>query len=141
MLLNRRNRTLVAEINVVPYIDVTLVLLLVFMITAPMVESGVEVDLPSADATQIDTTNALPVIVTVDRSGLYYLNVAQDPETSLDLTALMTQVVAHVRINPNVPVMVRGDRDVAYGEVIEAMAILKQVGIAKVGLMTQGLEN
>ncbi len=141
MLLNRRNRTLVAEINVVPYIDVTLVLLLVFMITAPMVESGVEVNLPSADATQIDTTNALPVIVTVDRSGLYYLNVAQDPETSLDLTALMTQVVAHVRINPNVPVMVRGDRDVAYGEVIEAMAILKQVGIAKVGLMTQGLEN
>jgi biopolymer transport protein TolR len=141
MLLNRSKRKLVAEINVVPYVDVTLVLLLVFMITAPMVESGVEVDLPTAEATQIDTTNALPVIVTVDRAGLYYLNVAEDPESSLDLTALMTQVVAHTRVNPKVPVMVRGDKDVPYGEVIEAMAILKQVGIPKVGLMTQGMDQ
>jgi biopolymer transport protein TolR len=141
MLLNRSKRKLVAEINVVPYIDVTLVLLLVFMITAPMVESGVEVDLPTAEATQIDTTNALPVIVTVDRAGLYYLNVADDPESSLDLTALMTQVVAHTRVNPKVPVMVRGDKDVPYGEVISAMAYLKQAGVTKVGLMTQGMEK
>ncbi len=120
-----------AEINVVPYIDVMLVLLVIFMVTAPLLNEGVKVDLVRADADQIDSRQQEPVVLTVDKDGNYFIDKeAKEPE------AIRAYAAAVLRRNPKVEFMVRGDRAVAYEAVVNAMVLLQQGGVPSVGLIT-----
>jgi len=135
-----RGRRSVAEINVVPYIDVMLVLLVIFMITAPLLTQGVKVDLPQAAAEPIESDVQEPLVVTVDINGNYYLNVGEEEKTSIDHQALVNKVAAVLRLKPKTPVMVRGDKDVLYGKVVVAMGLLQRAGAPSVGLITEAPE-
>lgn len=131
-----KKRKPMAEINVVPYIDVTLVLLIIFMITAPLVQNGVDVDLPQANTQAVDPSDEPPVIVSINHQGQYFINIGGDEETPVDPNILLVRVAAVLRNNPNTPVYIRGDSSVSYGKVVTAMAALKNSGVPSVGLMT-----
>ncbi len=133
----RIRRRPMSEINVVPYIDVMLVLLVIFMVTAPLMYQGVNVDLPQASAEPLPPEETEPVVVEVDREGRLYLNVGEAPSEPMAAADMITTVAAILRQNPRTRVLVRGDRDVAYGRVIEAMARLQEAGVPQVGLVTQ----
>jgi len=135
----RYKKKVMAEINVVPYIDVMLVLLIIFMITAPLLTQGVKVELPqaAAEAMQNDSKNNEPLIVTVSADGDYFLNVGDDIESSVNHETLVARVAAVLRHQPGTPVMVRGDKNVNYGKVIVAMALLQKAGAPSVGLITE----
>ena len=135
-----------SEINVVPYIDVMLVLLIIFMITAPLLNLGVEVQLPEADAKPLETKqNEEPLVVTVLKNGDLYLNAGGDLDGTtsglIDAESLVTTVSAIVRRNPEIQVLVGGDRAVGYGEVYNAMVLLQRAGVLKVGLMSDPLDT
>ena len=131
--MRRKRRKPVSDINVVPYIDVMLVLLIIFMVTAPLMNLGVELDLPQANANPLETPED-PLIVSVDRDGAFFLTIGGVRE-SIDLEGLTTKVGAFVRNNPKVPVLVGGDRSVDYGTVYQAMVALQAAGAPRVGLM------
>jgi biopolymer transport protein TolR len=143
---NKRNkRRPMAEINVVPYIDVMLVLLVIFMITTPLLNLGVEVNLPNADAAPMESEqNDEPMVVTVLKNGDLYLNAGgeADDVTSglIDSESLVTTVAAIVRRNPEIQVLVGGDEEVGYGHVYNAMVLLQKAGVTKVGLMSDPLD-
>jgi len=126
-----------SEINVVPYIDVMLVMLVIFMITAPLLNQGVDVDLPQADGEPMDDTQQDPVVLTVDAQGRYFLNVGGDPEQEIDAETLLLRTAAVLRQRPRAVVLVRGDANVDYGLVVAAMSLLQQAGASKVGLVTE----
>jgi biopolymer transport protein TolR len=128
-----------AEINVVPYIDVTLVLLIIFMITAPLIQSGVDVDLPQANSQQVDQDNApTPVIITIDKSGQYFIDLGNGSDEQPVSASEVLLLTAAVRKNkPKTQVYIRGDKQVAYGKVVTVMAALKNAGVPNVGLMTE----
>lgn len=130
----------IAEINVVPYIDVTLVLLIIFMITAPLVQTGVDVDLPQADAVAVEQKNTPPIIVTVDQQGQFYIDIGSNNETAVSAEVLLYRVAAVLRNKPETQVYIRGDHNVAYGKVVVVMAALKNAGVPNVGLMTRAFE-
>ncbi len=132
MPYRRRRKRLMSEINVVPYIDVMLVLLVIFMITAPLLSRGIQVELPRAAAKTVDARRHKPLVVTVDRAGRYYLD--DDP---MSAQALAVHVGAVLRRAPATPVLVRGDRSVDYGKVIEVMALLQEAGAPRIGLVTE----
>jgi len=136
----RKRRRPVSEINVVPYIDVMLVLLIIFMVTAPLISQGVKVDLPKASANPIEQEDNPPLIASVDVKGRYYLNVGDAQETPMDGADLATLVQAQLQKDPNTPVVVKGDGQVAYNEVIQLMVLLQQAGVPSVGLMTDPVE-
>ena len=136
-----KKRRPMAEINVVPYIDVMLVLLIIFMITAPLLQQGVEIDLPQASAKPLPPDQDEPVVVSVDKKGDFYLDIGDQPDKPIDAQLLINRVAAVRQLKPNVPVLVRGDRDVGYGSVIDAMVLLQKAGIEKVGLMTEQPEQ
>lgn len=140
MLQRKRNKQL-AEINVVPYIDVMLVLLVIFMITAPLLSQGVKVDLPKAAAQPLVSKHKEPIIVSIDAQGKYYLNIAADPSKVITPDNLAAQVAAELKQtdNPNEPrkVLVKGDKNVNYGDVVQAMVLLQNSGAESVGLMTE----
>jgi biopolymer transport protein TolR len=134
-----------SEINVVPYIDVMLVLLVIFMITAPLLNLGVEVELPEADAEPLDTQHSdEPLVITVLKNGDLYLNAGGDLDGTssglIDAESLVITVSAIVRRNPEIQVLVGGDRAVGYGEVYNAMVLLQKAGVQKVGLMSDPLD-
>ena len=129
-----------AEINVVPYIDVTLVLLIIFMITAPLVQTGVEVDLPQADSSTIDQENNLPIIVSIDKKGDYYIDVGEQEEESVSAQTLLVRVMAVLKNKPKTQIYIRGDHTVDYGKVVTIMTALKNAGVPSVGLMTSPLD-
>ena len=131
----------ISEINVVPYIDVTLVLLIIFMITAPLLQTGVEVDLPQAEAKPIDEPSSPPLIVSIDADGRLFLDVGDRQDEPLLPEELTVKVVAVLRHKPDTGVFVRGDARVGYGKVVAVMAALKKAGIAKVGLITRHVEE
>lgn len=137
MARQRNKKKPMGEINVVPYIDVMLVMLVIFMITAPLLNQGVDVDLPQADAEPMDEQQQDPLVLSVDAEGRYYLNIGGDPETPIDAETLVTRAAAVLRQRPKTPVMVRGDASVDYGRVVAAMALLQQAGAEKVGLVTE----
>lgn len=137
MRRHQKKRKPMAEINVVPYIDVMLVLLVIFMITAPMLQQGVEIDLPTASAKPIEETQTEPLIVEVDAHGNYFLSINQPPSENLSTKDLMIKTAAYIQRNPDAQVLVRGDKNVPYGKVVAAMVRLKDAGVPKVGLMTQ----
>ncbi|MDX1380839.1 MAG: protein TolR [Xanthomonadales bacterium] len=139
----RARRRPMAEINVVPYIDVMLVLLVIFMITAPLLNLGVEVELPEANAEPLDSQeNEEPLVVTVLENGDLYLNAGGDMGAAglIDPESLVSTVSAIVRRNPGIQVLVAGDRNVGYGSVYEAMVLLQQAGVTRVGLMSDPLD-
>ncbi|MDH5230153.1 MAG: protein TolR [Gammaproteobacteria bacterium] len=133
----RPRRKTMSEINVVPYIDVMLVLLVIFVITTPLLTQGVKVSLPQATAEPMESETLEPLVVTVDKNGNYYLNVGEDEKATIDHQALVNKVAAVLRHKPETPVMVRGDRDVNYGKVVTAMALLQKAGAPSVGLITE----
>ena len=132
----QRRRKPMSEINVVPYIDVMLVLLVIFIITAPLLSQGVKVDLPEAQAKPVETTEAETLVVTVDRNGKYFL---EDKE--IEAEALQKKVRAILSQQPKTPVLIRGDRQVPYGTVVKAMVLLQQSGATSVGLITEPPAN
>ncbi len=125
-----------AEINVVPYIDVMLVLLVIFMITVPLLTEGVKVDLPQADANPLQEEAQRPIVFTVDKAGQYYVTYDDDKSVPLDEQELLLKASALIRHNPRAPVLVNGDRDVVYAQVVRLMVLLQQAGAASVGLLT-----
>ena len=146
MEARRGRRRPMAEINVVPYIDVMLVLLVIFMITAPLLNLGVEVELPKADAEPLDTEqNIEPLVVTVLTNGDLYLNAGGDLDGTssglIDPETLVKTVSAIVRRNPDLQVLVGGDKRVDYGQVYNAMVLLQKAGVSKVGLMSDPLDT
>jgi len=139
MEARRQRRRLMAEINVVPLIDVMLVLLIVFMITAPLITQGVRVDLPEADAEIVDDNDELTLVVSIDAAGLYYISlgeVSEDPEAVL-LETLGENVSRIMNQNPSVPVFLEADAAVNYGLVMSLMATLEDAGAPSVRLITQ----
>ena len=130
-----------AEINVVPYIDVMLVMLVIFMITAPLLTQGVKVDLPEASADPIEDADKEPVIVNVDAAGNLYLSVGNTPDQPIDADTLVNNVAAVLRRQPGKSVLVRGDHAVDYGTVVSAMVLLQQAGAPRVGLVTEPPEE
>ncbi|MDN5848494.1 MAG: protein TolR [Nitrococcus sp.] len=136
MNARRHRRRLLAEINVVPYIDVSLVLLVIFMVTAPLLYQGVEVNLPQANAEPIPPQQNAPIIVVLDRDGNYYLTIGEDRGKAVTSRSLLVKVAAVMRQRPKTQVLIRGDKQVPYGKIVEMMARLQQVGVAQVGLMT-----
>jgi biopolymer transport protein TolR len=141
MASTRKRRRMMGEINVVPYIDVMLVLLVIFMITAPMLSQGVKVDLPQTDSQPIPQDDSEPLVVTVDASGAYYLSLGEDPKSPLDADVLLAQLGEVLNKQPGKPVYVKGDRHVAYGKVVELMALIQAAGVPSVGLMTEAPEE
>ena len=127
----------VAEINVVPYIDVMLVLLIIFMITAPIIQQGVEIDLPQANANPLPPEQNEPLVLTVSKAGEYFLNIGDDVEKPIDSQLVVNRVAAVIKYRPDTPVLVRGDHRVDYGHVTAAMVLLQSAGVDKVGLMTE----
>ncbi|ADZ91221.1 protein TolR [Marinomonas mediterranea] len=132
----RAHRKQVAEINVVPYIDVMLVLLVIFMITAPMLTQGVDVELPNANAAPIQQEETDVLIASVDKSGQYFIDIGGE-QSPISLADLQTRVKKVLSQNPNIPVLVRGDKNVSYGEVIGLMVSLQGAGVPNVGLVTE----
>ncbi len=136
MSRRRQTRRPMAEINVVPYIDVMLVLLVIFMITAPLLTEGVKVELPRADANPIQEDAQRPIVFTVDREGRYYVTYDDDRSRPLERDVLLEKAAALIRHNPRAPVLVKGDRAVPYAKVVELMVLLQQAGASSVGLLT-----
>ncbi len=138
-LRSRRKKSLVSEINVVPYIDVMLVLLVIFMVTAPLLSTGVDVELPSADAAPTEDLELEPFVLTVDKEGRYYLNDGEEPIESA--AEIKRQAAIILQKEPKTPFMVRGDNAVNYGEVVDGMVLLQAAGVEKVGLVTNAPEQ
>ena len=134
----RRPRKLNAEINVVPYIDVTLVLLIIFMITTPLMYLGVDVNLPESKANTIDIDSE-PAVINVTDKGDLYLSIGGEYEL-LDSETLQKKLAAFVKVNPDVPIMIGADKAVSYGQVYQAMAVAQQAGAKKVGLISEPIK-
>jgi biopolymer transport protein TolR len=132
-----KKRRAVSEINVVPYIDVMLVLLIIFMITAPIVQQGVEIELPKVSANSLPPEQQEPVILTVSKTGDYYLNIGDDLKKPVSDDVIMQRIALVLKQKPQTPILVRGDKDADYGSVTTAMVLLQSAGVEKVGLMTE----
>ena len=134
---HRVRRRPMSEINVVPYIDVMLVLLVIFVITTPLLTQGVKVDLPQAEAEPLDAETQEPLVVTVDAAGDYYVNYGENQGSPVEPQVLAARVGALLRHRPGLAVVVRGDENVPYGDVVILMTILQRAGAPSVGLMTE----
>ncbi|MET3998932.1 protein TolR [Marinobacterium sp. MBR-109] len=133
----RKQRKINAEINVVPYIEVMTVLLVIFMLTSPMLTQGVDVNLPQAGAEPVETEDEEPLVLTVDREGQYYINVGGDDRVPISREEVASRVGKVLASAPQKLLLVRGDRDVNYDQVIQLMVLLQQVGATSVGLVTE----
>jgi biopolymer transport protein TolR len=138
MMDSTRKRRLMGEINVVPYIDVMLVLLIIFMVTAPMLTQGIKVDLPEAAAEPLDPEmqDSEPLILSVDAAGSFYLNVGDDEEQPREPAQIVRLVETVLKRKPETPVLVKADENVAYGSVVTGMGLLQHAGAKKVGFLT-----
>ena len=134
-------RRQMAEINVVQYIDVTLVLLIIFMITTPMLQSGVEVDLPRAQAAMIEQKDDTPpFIISIQHSeegGKYFINVGNGEDEPVTLEEIYPRIEAVLKNKPETQILINADKNIDYGTVVVTMATLKQAGVPSVGLMTK----
>ncbi len=126
-----------AEINVVPYIDVMLVLLVIFMITAPLLTQGVKVDLPQQDAEPLPAEADDPVVVSVNVAGDFFIDIGEGKNDPVDEDTLLARVAAVLKYKPRTPIMVRGDSNVDYGRVMQAMVLVQRAGAPNVGLITE----
>jgi biopolymer transport protein TolR len=135
MAQSSRKRKLMGDINVVPYIDVMLVLLIIFMATAPLLTQGIKVDLPTAQTEPL-SAESNPLILTIDRVGKLSLNVGSHPENALDEDTVAARAAAAIRRKPDISVLVKADRTIAYGRLVDAMVILQKAGAKKIGFVT-----
>jgi biopolymer transport protein TolR len=137
-----QKRKLMGEINVVPYIDVMLVLLVIFMVTAPLLTQGIEVDLPKANAEPIETVpDHDPLVVSVDAEGNLYLNAGDNEDQPQAGTEITRRVGIILGEKPETPVYVKADRAVPYGNVVGAMVVLQQAGASNIGFVTDPLDT
>ena len=139
MAANPRRRKLMGEINVVPYIDVMLVLLIIFMITAPLLTQGVQVELPDANALPLDPEllkDREPLVLSVDRDGRYYLNVGDHEDAAIEAKEVARRAAAVLGRDKGTPVLVKADERVPYGRVVQGMVLLQQAGATKIGFLT-----
>ncbi len=137
-----KKRKLMGEINVVPYIDVMLVLLIIFMVTAPLLTQGIEVDLPKANAEPIESVpDHDPLVVSVDAEGNLYLNAGDNEDQPQAGAEIMRRVGIILGEKPQTPVFVKADRAVAYGNVVGAMVVLQQAGATNIGFVTDPLDT
>jgi biopolymer transport protein TolR len=137
-----KKRKLMGEINVVPYIDVMLVLLIIFMVTAPLLTQGIKVELPKAGAEPIeDVPNHPPIVISVDVDGNLYINLGDDKEQPASSQEIIAKTSAVLRNRAETPVLVKADRAVPYGNVVGAMVLLQQAGADNVGFVTDPLDT
>ncbi len=137
----RKRRKPMSDINVVPYIDVMLVLLVIFMISTPLLTQGVKVELPQAETEALNVKPADTLIVKVDVNGNYYLAVGTNKEIPVEREVLAAQVAAQRELKPELSVLVAGDKEVRYIYIMDVLALLNQAGIPNVGLMTKSLDE
>lgn len=131
------SKRLMADINVVPYIDVMLVLLVIFMITAPLVTQGINVELPSANSQAIDLQKLEPIVITVKKDGSYYMDIGENSEKAASLAQVESIIDKVIRNKPQTPVLVSGDENVKYAAVINLMASLQRAGVVNLALLTE----
>ena len=136
MKRNKHKHKLVAEINVVPYIDVTLVLMVIFMITAPLLMQGVKVELPVANSAPIESEERDPFIVSVKDDGTYWVD-EKGINQPKSLSLVKDRVAKILRQQPETPMLVWGDKEVDYGSVVNLMSELQRAGASSVGLVTE----
>ncbi len=137
-----QKRKLMAEINVVPYIDVMLVLLVIFMVTAPLLTQGIEVELPKANAEPIESVpDHEPLVLSVDADGNFYINAGDDEDKPSSGQKIATIVGVILGEKPETPVFVKADRAVSYGNVVGAMVVLQQAGASNIGFVTDPLDT
>ena len=141
MAHRQKTRRPMAEINVVPYIDVMLVLLVIFMITAPLLTQGVKVNLVEADAKPIEEDAKRPLVVSVESDGSFSITYDDDRIQKVDEQELLQKSTSVIKNNPGIPVLIKGDKEVVYDRVVQAMVILQQAGAPSVGLITQPPES
>ena len=132
---------MMSEINVVPYIDVMLVLLVIFMITAPLITQGVKIDLPQAPSQVLPPSDHEPVVVSVDGEGLVYVDIGDSPAEPVTEQVLVNRIAAVLKYRPQTEVLVEGDAHVDYGRVVQVMTLLKNAGVPGVGLITRPPES
>lgn len=141
----RKARSPMAEINIVPYIDVMLVLLVIFMITTPLLNQGVDVNLPQAKSRPLKVAEAQPIVVSVDARGQFFLNISSTPKSpirAVDLVSMVQEALADSKQKgQQQAVLVKGDETANYGTIVQAMVLLQQAGVADVGLMTRTPSN
>ncbi|MFT5133938.1 MAG: biopolymer transport protein TolR [Gammaproteobacteria bacterium] len=138
---NRVRKRPISDINVVPYIDVMLVLLIIFMITAPLLSQGVKVDLPQIPSQAMPATDKEPVVVSVDATGNFFINYGDNQDKPVTADTLANRINALIKYQPGIPVFVKGDTSVPYGRVVELMALLQSAGVDGVGLVTESPEQ
>jgi biopolymer transport protein TolR len=127
-----------SDINVVPYIDVMLVLLIIFMVTAPMLTQGIKVDLPKVEASDIEIqANQEPLIVSVDSNGAYFMEMSSLSGKAMELPDLVEATAKLLSGNQALSILIRGDKNVPYGKIVELMSQLQQAGAQGVGLITE----
>ena len=134
-----KKKNLKAEINVVPYIDVMLVLLIIFMVLSPLLIQGIEVNLPQTDTTKMTVQNE-PLVISINKEGNYFINVG-DESLSINLEELKRKSKVIFDANPDIEVVFQSDKDVAFDFVAKGMASVQSIGISKIGIVTSGYEN
>ena len=133
-----KKKNLKAEINVVPYIDVMLVLLIIFMVLSPLLIQGIEVNLPETDTTKMTIQNE-PLVISIDKNGDYFINIGEET-LPINIQELKRKSKVIFEANPEVEVVFQGDKDVSFDSVAKAMAAVQRIGISKDGIVTTGYE-
>lgn len=136
-----QRRKPMGEINVVPYIDVTLVLLIIFMITTPMLQTGVEVELPQTQSATVESKDEPPIVVSIQQQGQFYLNIGDGQDELVQVEDIYARVADALTKKPGTQVLINADKGVDYGTVVTVMASLKNAGVPSVGLMTKSDEK
>ena len=131
-----KKKTLKAEINVVPYIDVMLVLLIIFMVLSPLLIQGIEVNLPKTDTTKMSVQNE-PLVISIDSKGKYYLNIGEEV-LPISIDELKRKSMVIFDANHDIEVVFQSDKDVTFDSVAKAMAAIQSIGISKIGIVTTG---
>ncbi|MDC3289541.1 ExbD/TolR family protein [Gammaproteobacteria bacterium] len=134
-----KKKTLKAEINVVPYIDVMLVLLIIFMVLSPLLIQGIEVNLPKTDTAKMTVQNE-PLVISIDEMGKFYLNIGEEV-LPISIDELKRKSAIIYDANPEIEVVFQSDKDVTFDSVAKAMAAVQSVGISKIGIVTTGYGN
>lgn len=140
-MASHKKRKPLAEINVVPYIDVMLVLLVVFMVTAPLLMQGIKVDLPNATSSIMNEEKDEPVVVSINNKGQYFINVGKTPDQPRPLSDITSDIAKLLKDKPTIPILVWGDKSIEYGAVVSLMGDLKNAGAPSVGLVTEPYER
>ena len=134
-----KRKKLNAEINVVPYIDVMLVLLIIFMVLSPLLIQGIEVNLPKTDTTKMSISDE-PLVISINESGKYFLNLGEE-QLPISLIELKNKAKIIYQANPDIEIVFKSDANVPFNFVAKGMASIQSLGIEKIGIVTSGYDN